>query len=56
MQDGEFEFTITSATDTNRKHRKVIKEIEIEIGKSKATVPAIILEGLHFDVLLGMIS
>ena len=54
MQDGEVEFTITSATDTNQKHRKVVKEIEIEIGKSKATVPAIILEGLHFIVLLGM--
>ena len=24
MQDGEVEFTITSATDTNQKHRKVI--------------------------------
>ena len=54
IQDGEVEFTITSATDTNQKHRKIIKEVEIEVGKSKATVPAIILEGLHFDVLLGM--
>ena len=54
MQDGEVKFTITSATDTNRKHRKVIKEIEIEVGKSKATVPTIILEGLHFDVILGI--
>ena len=54
IQDGEVEFTITSATDTNRKHRKIIKEVEIEVGKSRATVPAIILEGLHFDVLLGM--
>ena len=54
IPDGEVEFTITSATDTNRKHRKIIKEVEIEVGKSRATVPAIILEGLHFDVLLGM--
>ena len=30
MQDGEVKFTITSATDTNRKHRKVIKEIEVK--------------------------
>ena len=29
IQDGEVEFTITSATDTNRKHRKIIKEVEI---------------------------
>ena len=54
IPDGEVEFTITSATDTNRKHRKIIKEVEIKVGKSKATVPAIILEGLHFNVLLGM--
>ena len=54
IQDGEVEFTFTSATDTNWKHRKIIKEVEIEVGKSRATVPAIILEGLHFDVLLGM--
>ena len=47
-------FTITSATDINRKNRKIIKEVETEIGKSKAVVPAIILKGLHFDFLLGM--
>ena len=46
MQNGEVEFTITSATDTNQKYRKVIKEVEIELGKSKAAVPAIVLEGL----------
>ena len=54
MQDGEVDFTITLATDTNQKHRKVIKEVEIKVGKSKAVVPAIVLEGLHFDVFLGM--
>ena len=54
VQDGEVKFTITLATDTNWKHRKVIKEVDIEVGKSKATVPTIILEGLYFDVLLGM--
>ena len=54
MKDGEVKCTITSATDTNQKHRKVIKEVEIEVGKSKAVVSAIVLEGLHFDVLLGI--
>ena len=54
MQDGEVEFTITLATDTKQKHRKVNKEVEIEVGKSKAAVPANVLEELHFDVLLGM--
>ena len=43
MQDGEVESTITSTTDANQKHRKVIKEVEIELGKSKAAVPIIVL-------------
>ena len=54
MRDKEVEFTITSATDTNQKNRKIIKEVKIEIGKRKAVVPAIVLEGLHFDFLLRM--
>ena len=39
MQDGEVEFKITSATDTNQKHRKVIKEVEIEVGEEKQQPP-----------------
>ena len=42
------------ANKNNQKIRKIIKEVEIEIEKSKVVVPAIVLEGLHFDVLLGM--
>ena len=42
LQDGEVEFTIALATDTNQKHRKVIKEVENEVGKSKAAVPSIV--------------
>ena len=55
MQDGEVKFTITSATDFNQKHRK-IKEIEIEVGKSKATVSAIILEVYTLMSFLGRIG
>ena len=47
-------FTITSATNTNQKNRKIIKEFKIAIGKSKAVVPFIVLEGLYFDIQLGM--
>ena len=50
----EVEFTITSATDTNKKLRKVLFGVEITIGRNTVTVPAIMLEGLHFDVLLGV--
>ena len=54
VHNGEIEFTITLATDTNRKNRRIMKELEVKLGNSKVVVPAIVLEGLHFDVLLGM--
>ena len=50
--DEEVEFTVTSATDTNKKLRKVLFGVEVTVGKNTVTVPAIVLEGLHFDVLL----
>ena len=31
-----------------------MKEVELKVGNRKVVVPAIVLEGLHFDVLLGM--
>ena len=31
-----------------------MKELEVKVGNSKVVVPAIVLEGLHFDVLLRM--
>ena len=52
MQDGEVDLKITFATDANQKYRKFNKEVEIEVGKSKAAVPAIVLEGLHFNSFL----
>ena len=54
VHDGEIEFTIMSATDTNRKNRRIMKELEVKVGNSTVVVPAIVLEGLHFDVLLRM--
>ena len=50
----EAEYTITSATDTNKKLRNVLFGVEIAVEKSKRCIPAIVLEGLHFDVLLEM--
>ena len=52
--DEEIEFTITSATDTNKKLRKVLFGVEVTVGRNTVTVPSIVLEGLHFDVLLGV--
>lgn len=52
--DEEVEFTITSATDTNKKLRKVFFGIEVTVGRNTVMVPAIVLEGLHFDLLLGV--
>ena len=53
-QNGEIEFTITLAIDTNQKNRRIMKELKVKVGNSKVVVPAIALKGLHFDVLLRM--
>ena len=55
VSDSEVEFTITSATDTNKKVQKLMFGIKVTIGDRTVRVPAIVLEGLHFDVLLGVI-
>ena len=52
--DDEVEYTIISATDSNKKFRKFLFGVKIAVGKSKKSIPALVLEGLHFDVLLGM--
>ena len=31
-----------------------MKELKVKVGNSKVVAPAIVLESLHFDVLLGM--
>ena len=52
--DMEVEFTITSSTDTNKKMRKVLFGVKVTARRNMVTVPAIVLEGLRFDVLLGV--
>ena len=52
--DEEVEFTNTSATNTNKKLKKVLFGVKVTVGRNAATVLAIVLEGLHFDVLLGV--
>lgn len=53
-EDDSVEFTLTSAVDTVKKSRKVFKGLEIKVGSSVTKLPAIVLEGLHFDALLGV--
>lgn len=52
--DEEVKFTITSATNTNKKLRKVLFGVEVTVGKNTVMVSAIVLEGLHFNVFLGV--
>ena len=52
--DNEVEFIITSSTDTVKKVRKVLFGVEVSIGKSMVKILAIVLQGLHFDMLLGV--
>ena len=50
--DEEVKFTITSATDTNKKLRKVLFGVKVTVGRKTVMVPTIVLEGPHFNVLL----
>ena len=47
----EVEFAITTSTNKNKKLRKVLFSVEVTVGKNTVMVPAILLEGLHFDML-----
>ena len=42
--DNEVEYTITFATNTNKNFRKVLFGVEIAVGKSKKSIPALMLE------------
>ena len=42
------------ATETNKKVRTVLFGVDIAVGEKTVKVPAIVLECLHFDVLLGV--
>ena len=52
VNDNEVELTIFSAMDTNKMMRKVMFGFKVTVGEKTVCVPAIVLEGLHFDVLL----
>ena len=52
--DDEVKCKITSVTNNNKKLRKVLFKIEIAVGKIKKQITALVLEGLHFNVLLEM--
>ena len=52
--DDEVDFSITSATESAKKKRKIFFSLEVTVGNNSTLLPAIVLEGLYFDVLLGM--
>ena len=54
VKDEEVEYTITLATNTNKKVRTVLFGVEVMVGEKTVKVLAIVLEGLHFGVLLGV--
>ena len=51
-EDKEVEFTINSATQTVKKLRKLIFKLPVKLGEVVTEVPALVLEGLHFNMLL----
>ena len=54
QEDGVIDFLLTSATGKFKKPRKYFKGMAITVGKSVVSLPVIVLEGLHYDMLLGV--
>ena len=54
VSDNKKVFTITSATDTNKKVRKVLFKVEVTVGRSTVKIPLIALEGLYFDMMVEL--
>ena len=53
-EDKEVKFAILLATQNSKKKRKLIFNLKVELGKTNVLISALVLEGLNFDVLLGM--
>lgn len=54
VPDDEVEFNITSATNSSKKICKLFHQLKIEVANISCDLPVIVLEGLHFDLLLGV--
>ena len=49
----EIKFHINKASSSTKK-KPVIFALCIEVGSSSVVLPALVMDGLHFDLLLGM--
>ena len=54
VKDEEVEFIIALATNTVKKVRTVLFGVDVNVGEKTVKDPNIVLEGLQFDVLLGV--
>ena len=53
-EDGRIAYTLTMPNDTSSQERKIFEGIKIDVGKSSVVLPALVLDGLHYNVLLGV--
>jgi len=54
VPNDEVEFSVTSATNSTKKLRKLFYNLSITVSNVSVKLPAIVLEGSHFDLLLGV--
>ena len=40
--------------DTSSQERKIFEGIKIDVGKSLVVFPVLVLDGLHYNILLGV--
>ena len=50
--DDKVDFCVTSTTNVSKKAQKLFHKLYVVVGDFETNLSAIILEGLHFDVLL----
>ena len=54
VKDAEVLLTLSSVTNTVMAPQKVFYNVKIQVGRSVTRLPAIVAEGLQFDLLLGV--
>ena len=54
VPDDEVEFKITSAINSTKKLHNLFYNLSISVNGVVVDLSAIVLEGLHFDLLLGV--
>ena len=51
-EDGWIAYMLTMPNDTSSQERKIFEGVKIDMGKSSIVLPVLVLDGLHYNILL----